>query len=309
MRRSVAGTLVATLLMAGCEQTGNTRAAGTAASSGAPTVDTAVAAAAGSGWREGNGPFLVVSGERANTGTMVFPGLGDTSALATPVAAVNQRSLMMVLVGRAGAIGRARLGDVIPPADSSCETWPLIRLVPLQAGSDSARWGVAFVEGAAQAVSLDSIEHLSRADSSRLVADLARIASGLPNDTIATFRGLPFNVRGAWLFPVTPGTDATVAEITRRVAQEANQREERLLIVAERDSGARRWTVAYSLRVAGTEETVDVLDVLAVARLGADARLSIVVGHESAHGAWFEILERMAPGQWRRQWRSPPSGC
>ena len=310
MRRSLACALTLALLVTGCERTGNKPATDTAASSGVPVRDSSVVALVGSGWHDEDGPFFVVAGESPHTGVMVFPGQGDTTTLAIPGALSFNDHPTLMLLSRAGTVGRARLTGAVAASDTSCDAWPTARLAPLDPASDSARWSVAFVARTVQGLALDSIERLPRADSARLVADLARLASGLPNDTVATFQGLPFNIRGAWRFPVNAGAIGVVAEITRRVAQEANQREERLLVVAERDTApTSRWSASYSLRVTGTEESVEAFDVLAVARLGRDARLVVVVSHESARGIWYEIIARNAEGQWRRQWRSPPAGC
>ena len=309
MRCSLTCALTLALLVAGCERAGDKPTANAAAPS-VPVRDSSMGAVAGSGWHDADGPFILVAGESPHTGAMVFPGQGDTTTLAIPGALAFHDHPTLTLLGRAGTVGRARLTGALFASDTSCDAWPIARLAPLDPASDRARWSVAFVEHTAHGLALDSVEHLSRADSARLVAELARLASGLPNDTVATLRGLPFNVRGAWRFPVDASVIGVVAEITRRVAQEANQREERLLVVAERDTASTsRWTASYSLRATGTEETVDAFDVLAVARLGRDARLVVVMSRESVHGIWYEIIARDADGHWRRQWRSPPAGC
>lgn len=310
MRRLL--TLLVTLvpLIGGCERSGTTPAAGSTVSSGSPPPDSATLTPASSGWNIDDGPFLIIAGDAPHTGAVVFPGQGDTTTLAIPGTLTLDDHPTLTLLGRAGVIGRARLTGTMAAPDTTCDTWPAARLTPVGGISDSARWSVAFVDRTVQGIALDSIERLPRPDSARLVADLARLASGLPNDTVAAFRGLPFNVRAAWRFPAGATTIGVVAEITRRVAQEANQREERLLVVAERDTASSGpWIASYTVRVTGTEETVDALDVLAVARLGRDARLVIIVSHESMHGTWYEIVARTADGHWRRQWRSPPAGC
>ena len=310
MRRPVGYLVALALVVTGCERAGTTPAAQSPASSGAPATDSGAAMIPGSGWHDDDGPFLVVAGESPNSGLMVLPGQGDTTTLIIPDGLTFGDHPTLVLLGRAGTIGRARLTTATAAPDTACDAWPTARVAPLTAAGDSARWSVAFVERTVQGLALDSIEHLPRADSARLVVELARLASGLPNDTVAAFRGLPFNVRGAWRFPVADGATGIVAEITRRVAQEANQHEERLLVIAERDmTAAGRWSASYVVRATGTEETVDALDVLAVARLGRTARLIMVVSHESVRGTWYEIVGRDSAGRWRRQWRSPPAGC
>ena len=310
MRRALVCGLTLTALVAGCERTDTKPAAQAMVSGSAPSADSGMAPVAASGWREADGPFFIVAGDAPTTGSLILPDQRDTTALSIPGVLKFDDHPTLELFGRAGIIGRARFTRAVVSADTGCDAWPTAHVAPLTPAGDSARWSVAFVEHVAQALAVDSIEQLSRADSGRLVAELARLASGLPNDTVATFRGIPFNVHGAWRFAVDGGVVGVVAEITRRVAQEANQREERLLIIAERDTApASRWVASYTVRVAGTEETVDALDMLTVVRLGSAARVVIVVRHESTHGTWYELIERTGAGQWRRQWRSPPSGC
>src|SRR5262249_61596034 len=83
---------------------------------------------------------------------------------------------------------------------------------------------------------VDSVASLSPADSARRAADVARVASGLSNDTAPAFRGLPFEVQRAGRFTIAPGIDGIVAVLVRHVNEEANPREEHIFVIAERDS-------------------------------------------------------------------------
>lgn len=143
-------------------------------------------------------------------------------------------------------------------------------------------------------------------DSAVMVVDLARLASGLPNDTTAAFRGLPVVTRSAVRMRVE-GADLVFAEVTRRVGQEATPLEERVAFIAERDTtpGA-RWMARWSERVAGSEETIEATDVVGVVRVGA--AVALVLQRESARGARYELLWREA-GAWTRRWAGVWSGC
>jgi hypothetical protein len=254
-------------------------------------------------WRTEDGAFLLVAGDESVEGTVIPPDSLDALAHGLPQGA----PLRVELLGRGGRLGVA---DLTPVRPVTCG-WPRVRLALHEMRGDSTRWTVALAPGVARALPLDSLDHLARADSVRLVADLARLLSALPDDTVPRYRGLPFAVRGAWTFNVAPGVQGVVAEVHRRVAQEANPYEERLLMLAERDStpGA-RWRALWWARTQGTEETVEAVEVLALLTLGADHGPTLLAGHDAPGGPWQEFVARDSSGSWRRRWRSaPPPAC
>lgn len=252
-------------------------------------------------WRAQDGAFLLVAGDEFSEATLVPPDAADPLARGLP----QGPSLNMDLLGRSGRLGSAVLTPVRP---QTCG-WPRVRLASRDSVADDAHWTVAFAPGVASAVPVDSLERLTRADSVRLVADLARLLSALADDTVPTFRGLPFSVRGAWTFAAAPGVRGVVTEVHRRVAQEATPLEERLLVIAERDSlPAARWRAVWWVRAQGTEESVEALDALALLVLGSDRGPTLVAGHDAPWGAWQELVARDSTGSWRSRWRSalPP---
>ena len=191
------------------------------------------------------------------------------------------------------------------PIDEECAVWPAVSL-----SMDSARaWTVAFQRGVATAIELRPIESLASSDSARLAADLTRLAAALPNDTARAFRGLPFVIRAAHGFTPTPGIEAAVAEVARRVNVEANPREETLLLVAERASGSREWQVAYSERASGSEAHVERATPLAAVKLGATASPTLVVERTGTDWIAYALVQRQADGRWRESWESAYSGC
>lgn len=249
-------------------------------------------------WREADGPFLLTAGDEVTEGTLVPPDSAHALAQGLP----QGRATEAELFGRGGIIGRAALTPVRP---APCG-WPRVRLAPRDSLGEDQHWGAAFAPGIAHAVAVDSLERLARPDSARLVADLARLLGALPDDTVPQFRGLPFAVRGAWRFAPAPGALAVVAEVHRRVAQEATPLEERVLVVAERDSTApARWRTAWWARAQGTEETVEAIDALALVTLGADPFPTLVAGHDAPGAPWQELVARDSTGAWRTRWRAP----
>ena len=158
---------------------------------------------------------------------------------------------------------------------------------------------------------LDSIEHLPRADSIRLASEVVRLAGGLPDDTAHAFRGLPFYVRTVKRFQPAPGVQALVADVSRRINQEADPREEQLLLVAERDSGKTEgpWRIGFHERASGHEGTVETHDVLAGLLVGPTHRPTLVLGRYVGDGVAYALLERNGAGRWELRWVSAASGC
>lgn len=282
------------------------------------------------GWRVAEaGRILVVpSTGSALQALLVFPQFTDSTM--TPAAGFEMGvadGMEVELFSPAGLVGRATLTNPAPGvpahaaragggADSmaagdvaSCTAWPRARVLP--ATEPVTPWTVAFAAGRALPIPLDSIGALAPADSARLAAEVARVASTLPQDTTSMFRGLPFVVRSARRFSPVPGVQAVAATVTRRVNQEANQRTEQLFLVAERVGESERgsYSAVYTERVEGEEETMELSDVLAAVRLGQDGRPTLVIGRDYGDGSSYSLIERTAGGRWRVQWSSAYAGC
>jgi hypothetical protein len=142
----------------------------------------------------------------------------------------------------------------------------------------------------------------------RLAADLARLASGLRDDTSATFRGLPFVVLRAYR---TRGLDTSfvVATLARRVNQEADPREERLVIVVDVvGDDARRWTVAWHERASGREDELVVAEPLMAFRANGSGDVRLLFGRDDGIALGAAVLARGAAG-WHVLWESAVAGC
>lgn len=274
----------------------------------------AAAPAAPSAWDPSAGPALFVPGPSPEDGLVVIPAFTDTVSLdSVHVDASVVQGAQVELYARSGVAGRAVVastrGGGSGARPGECATWPSARLTPASGGS-IAPWTVGFAVGSAELIASDSISGLTGADSTRLTREIARLASSLPNDTAQAFRSLPFVVRSGRRFEVPPGVQALVTLVVRTLNVEANPRQEQLLIVAERDSGgAGPWQAGYVERSSGTEEELVSNDVLAIVRLGAPRRATIVLGREVGEGASYELLERVGPRRWRVRWTSAYAGC
>ena len=317
LRYSARVTLALLLLTAGCTGPDAEPAVDSIPTDTTGPADTSAVSVDLRGWAEDAGAALFVGEEDADRATVVLPHLSDTmlsdSAAAMQVA-VELGAFAgdsVELFGRSGRVGvrRVAAADEVSTTDGeSCTAWPSLSLSGQAPG---VPWTIALQAGRAVAIPLDSVDILSGSDSARMTAEVSRLASVLPNDTAAAFRGLPFAVRTVRRFSPVPGVSALVAEVVRKVNQEANPREERLLIIAERDSGktSGRYAVAYSERASGTEEDVETTDVLAVLALGPDRTPTLVVRREYFEGSAYALLERTGSKSWRVRWTSAYAGC
>lgn len=270
------------------------------------------------GWEIALGPVLAIAtAESPARAMLVSPYYPDGSIEDTTVFDLSAaRGLAVDLFARAGKVGEARLAPpseraVALPADDpeACPAWPEVSLVVAN-GTTPPSWTVAVERGRATAIALDSIETFSRSDSVRLTADLARLASAIPNDTGRAFVGLPFAVRRLRRFDVD-SSRIVVADLVRTINSEADPRAEHTLLVVERDlrDGTRRWTAVWHDRASGPEETVQTTNLLGALRVRRTGAVLLVLAREFADGARFSFIEREAPLRWRERWRSAYVGC
>jgi hypothetical protein len=313
LRASGIAIIAAAALMVGaCERSRQAPPADTAAGPPVPPPADSAPPSASSGWDPGLGPVLWVAGAAPGEAVAVFPEFTDSTLTDTTTfdaSAVGPADVE--LFTREGSVGRARLAltGARPKAASECTAWPTARVERVGTGP---AWGVAFPAGRAAAVPLDSIEDNAPADSALLAAAVTRLAAGLPGDTAPMFRGLPFFVRSARRFSPAPGVEAVVAQLVRKVNQEANPREEHIMVVGERAAGGPAnapYSAAYVERVSGMEETIEASDVLAAVRLGPGRTPTLVIGRDYGDGMVYALLERGDDGRWRLRWSSAYAGC
>jgi hypothetical protein len=312
--RESAAVLLAVLSLA-CER--STPAAGrkdTAVTVVPPRESSVVARPEVVTWDSAAGPALFVAGATPQQALVIAPRYTTLAALdSIRLDTSVLQSLRVELFGTGKQVGTGRIVGAVASSSrtDSCRSWPTARLeiVPSDTGS-TVPWNVAFETGHASGLVVDSIEGLPTADSARLAADIARLASALPGDTAAVFRGLPFVVTKAWRTRLPTGPVVLTAVVVRNVNQEANPRQERILLIAERDTitTASQFTTRYAERIAGPEETLEATDPIAIVLLGTERRPTIVVTRDAGNGLSYALIERNA-GQWRQRWASTYAGC
>lgn len=261
------------------------------------------------------GPVLVVHDSATASVLVVLPH--DANSMTSDSVHVDGSPMQgrpLDLFGRAGQVGTAQLDSVMARErnGSGCMDWPAASLRPVApAGDVPSVWSVAFMTGRARALAFDSLASLPPADSARLAAEITRLAAALPNDTAVAFRGVPFAVNSAYRFSPVPGVRAVVAEVARRLNQEANPLEQQILLVAEGDSAGTgdRLRTVYFERHSGSEEHLETFDVLAGVVLQDPPRPALVLVRADAVTRAYALLERSSAGRWRVRWTSARTGC
>jgi hypothetical protein len=255
---------------------------------------------------------LLVPGEAQHDASVVFPTFTDSTLTDTTTFDTAILSGMRVdLFSQAGQTGTGRLRAANRRARDGCVAWPEAPVAITDTVMRNAAWTVGFAAGRAVPLPMDSLESLSGADSARLTVEVARLASLLPADTAVAFHGIPFFVRQFRRFRTERDTETLVANITRRINQEANPREEQLLLVAERGGGQSdgRYETSYHERVSGQEEAIETTDVLAAITMGRGGPPAIVLIRDYGDGSAYTLLTRGPAGSWHIGWSSAYTGC
>jgi len=283
-------------------------------SAGVPTDvsgDTASTDLPRSGWEPELGPLLFIAGAQREA-SAIFPNFSDSTLTDTTTFDTSILGGMRVdLFSRSGLAGRGQVRSAPPRTrDDGCVAWPEAIVTVTDSSGKPDAWTIAFAAGRATAIALDSLESLAGADSARLTVEVSRLASLVPDDTATTFRGIPYFVRQVRRFRAGTDTEVLIANVTRRINQEANPREEQVLLIAERSTAQpnARYTVGYHERVSGPEESIESTDVLAAVSLAPSGEPAIVLIRDYGDGSAYALVTR-TQGSWRLAWNSAYAGC
>ena len=263
----------------------------------------------GTGWDSTAGPVVVLAISRTPAKVaIVLPGLTDSTLAATSHFELRGLANIPVdLFNAGGLVGSSVLHVSSQPSDSTgCVAWPSGELT----GEVSTNWRVALEKGYATGLRLDSIASPSsaRSDSSAIVAYVLKAALLLTNDSHSPFRGIPFSVRQGYRFE-TPALSVLIAEIVRKINEEANPREEHILFLAERARNSPEYHVAFQKRSAGAEESLETSEVLAALELKTSNHLAVVITFDYEDGGKIGLLERINANSWQVVWKSAYTGC
>jgi len=238
-------------------------------------------------WAPEFGPILLVPSDADSTAILAYPE-------SLPDGGTGPVNLM-------SAGGDAVARDVtLSRLDSlECGGAPVVRLSAGTLGT----WSVG-MRASAQLLRGDSLETLPRADSTRLVASLARLASTIGADQDTRFTGLPFSVVRARRYTIG-NARLVAAHLVRRLPQEDSPLEEHTFLIGERSLATSDHALRFSERSEGTEETAEHFEILAAAH--RDGITMLLIARDNAAGGRFEILERSTGGTWRVRWARPLS--
>lgn len=259
-----------------------------------------------SGWDSTAGPFMVIQASKDSTdAALVLPGLTDSSLASTGHFELGAlRNTPLDLFNVQGLVGSSILNVVSQSVDpAGCPNWPRGQL----AASVPGGWKVGLEKGRATGMQLRSMDGMQGEDSARLISEVLNIATHLTGGGTA-FTGIPFSVRKAYQLE-TPALSLIVAEIVRRINEEANPREEHLLLLAERQAGEGNFHIAFHTRSAGAEESLETSDVLAGFTLIKSGRPAVAVTFDYEEGGKIGLLERVSQNEWKLVWKSAYSGC
>jgi hypothetical protein len=259
---------------------------GEARSDSTNTTDTAMVAGE---WPTDLGPTFVVPSDTENLAVVLYP---------VAAGAQGAEGARLALVSSSGDTVRrqVRLGlrDSLHCGDATIAR--LDRATPLS-------WSIGIQSAAAIPLRTDSMDALNAVDSTLYSAEMARLASAVNAQQASRFTGLPFTLATLRRFRIG-SREVVMAQVVRRVNQEADPREERTMIVAERDmAAADRFTAVHSGRSDGNEDNTDHFDLLAALRTARGTLL--VLARERPTGTTFDILERDSAGAWTVKWSRP----
>ena len=299
--------LVSVVLIVACGKDAGKR-------SSAPSPDSSLTSAASrpvsrnTGWDEaaaGNFIVLAASDDMIDA-ALVLPQETDSSLSNAGTPALSFFANKSVdLFDAAGAAGTSALAiNPQQQPNEGCVVWPSVRLTAKPAKS----WKVGFESGRATSIPMDSIGGMSSADSSSITIELARVASAATIGGDPAFQGLPFTVRKAYRMQLGD-TAVLIGSVVRKINEEANPREEHLLLVAERSGTAGKYLLGFQSRSAGAEDVIRTNTVLAALRFVRTKRPAIVFSFEYDDGGQVALLQRLSDHDWKISWRSAYTGC
>jgi len=183
------------------------------------------------GWDEAAaGTFIVMSvADDSIDAALVLPEETDSS-LSKPVppniASFANASVDLFSTDGLSGTSVLAINPRQQPAEG-CLGWPSVRLTT----KPRKNWRVGFMAGKATGITIRPIEELGASDSSSSTIEMARLASeATATNSDPAFQGLPFTVRRAYQLSIGD-TLVLVGSVVRKINEEANPREEHLLVV------------------------------------------------------------------------------
>lgn len=246
-------------------------------------------------WFEGTAPLLLAPGRSPDRSLIA---LADTTAEDPESALLDSNATFVRLDGTRSA-GRVAITQTAEGCtEASIDPAP------------ATAWGVGFIGASPTPLRADSVRNMSRTDSTALTHTAFRLASMVLAEPRNRFTGLPFALVNLWRVGLPDGSVAIVATLRRQINQEDSPLEERTLIVAESDStAADGFSLAYSERSSGAEETVENGELLAAVAFARSSAVDLVVALDYGEETAYRIVERVSRGKWIKRWVSRRFSC
>ncbi|MGI8619494.1 MAG: hypothetical protein ACR2L6_10455 [Gemmatimonadaceae bacterium] len=282
-----------------------------------PTVPSPVAAPSRSvaeltGWPAGLGRALVLRlTAPEETYRLIVPELGDRRFADSSISMMVGDSVPVVLLGRWGKAGDARVRVVDAEAGAGpCVTWPSAEIVAASFGgrAGAAAWRVAAERDSVTPVVVDSLLGMREVDSLSLTRAINSLLPDVPPLADSTLRGIPFAILRAHSFRVS-GISVVVAELARRSSTEADPREQRLFLVGERTTDEQAHRLVYSSDATGPADGTQVTELLVAVASRQSRRPILVLGVEGRSGMRLRLVQRVGRWQWRNSWTSVVTFC
>lgn len=264
------------------------------------------------GWPAGLGRALVVRlAGHEDAYRLVVPELGDRRFADSAISMKVGDSLPVMLVGRRGHAGDARLRVLDAEAGAgSCVTWPSVEIVAASFNwpAGAAAWRVAAERDSVTPVAIDSLLGMRLTDSLKLTGAIHSLLHDVPALTDSTLRGIPFAILRAYSLS-SAGISIVAAELARSSSSEADPREQRLFLVGERTAEEQAHRLVYSRNVAGRADSTAVTELLVAVVSRHSREPVLVLGVEGRSGMRLHLLQRISRRQWRNSWTSVVTFC
>ena len=257
------------------------------------------------GWDSTAGSFIVIPApnDSANA-AVVLPGLTDSILSVTKNFELSAlQNTPLDLFSLQGLVGHAalRVSSQLP-GQTGC--WPSARL----SDSAPAEWKIGLESGRAKGLRVNPIGAVQGQDSAALTTDVLEIASQIPQRDDAAFKGIPYSVRNAYRVTV-PELSLIIAEVVRKINEEANPREEHVFLIAERLSSTQAYHLTFHKKSAGAEESLETTDLLSVIEIVKTGKPALIVSFDYEDGRKLGLIERFSENAWRLVWKSAYAGC
>lgn len=301
--------LVCSVALTSCGQRRDVQQPDTVAVHPSPSSSATTPDSTNNGWDERAGTFFIVPGSSAESALVIYPEYSSDQSIEAAHFDIRRAANASVELTRDGeTLGSARLTNVVVDQVEDCSAWPRAQVVSNGPGqSIPTDWSVGLASSVRR-FPLAQLAHMSEKDSVRFVIALARLASGIADDTSTVFRGRPFVVRQVTMVRAD-SLPFLFGEVIRSIDQEAMPLQEHLTILAEPDATqVGGYRVAYFERSTGSEETVETTELLA-AFAPDGVTLQLLVSRELGEGVAYAVFSRDAGRSWHVRWTSAYAGC